>query len=103
MSASSCTPREKYSFSTLSEKCVAGALVGGNVVQRLLEREPVQRLRAVGVEAVQNVGEPFFAGRASADRRCASPLPITVTVGLVVSVRTIRRMPLGSVVSETAM
>ena len=43
-------------------KLEPGVLVGGDVVQRLLEREPVERLRAVGVQIVQNAAQALFAG-----------------------------------------
>ena len=38
----------------------ACGLVGGDVIQRLLKSQAVERLRAVGIEAVENIGDSFL-------------------------------------------
>ena len=43
-------------------EAVARTLVGGNIVQRLLEGQPVQGLGSIGEEALQKVGDALLAG-----------------------------------------
>ncbi len=45
----------------LHREVVAGGLIGGDVVQRLLEGKPVQRLGAIGVETVENIGDSLLS------------------------------------------
>ena len=61
LSASNWTPREKYSLSTLQGKAVAGAFVGGDIVEGFLEGDAVEGGGAVGVEAVEDVGDAVLA------------------------------------------
>ena len=58
-------------FQDGQRKPVPGAFVRRNVVQRLLEREPVHGLGSVGVEFAKHAAQPVFARQAFAGWRCA--------------------------------
>ena len=45
----------------LHGKVEARGLIGGDVVERLLKSQAVERLGAVGVEAVEHIGDSFLA------------------------------------------
>ena len=45
----------------LHGKVEARGLIGGDVVQRLLKSKPVEGLSAVGVEAVEHVGDTLLS------------------------------------------
>jgi hypothetical protein len=81
---------------------VPRALVGGDVIEGLLKSEPIQCLRAAGMEAVQQIGEAFVS---------SGRLQIGVMLHrtqhsygrTVLSVRKMSRIPLGRSVSEALM
>src|SRR5579883_2762867 len=53
----------KILLENAQRKFKTGALAGGNVVESLLEGDAIERLSAVGVEAVENIGKALPSGR----------------------------------------
>ena len=76
----------------------ARMLAGADVIERLLECDPIEMLAAVGEQPLEHLRDAFLAGSSSVSGRLRM-CPNTLTVSLTSAVCTMSERPFGSVLT----